>query len=166
MVEGQIEGFDRARFVGIPASFSSPYGDFSSDPADASADAPVSVPDPAVTPTETAALHAAGVPASPPPSAPQGGPGMHYSGDMQRDCETYAQMLVRFANAEQFDVIHAHDWMTYPAGHGDRRRSRASRLMMAHIHSTEFDRSGANVNQRDLRHRAPRHARGDPRDSR
>ncbi|MEL6498702.1 MAG: glycosyltransferase [Planctomycetota bacterium] len=145
VVEGPIEGFERARFVGVPAGFSHPYPG-SSGPVGGGADLGSSVAASAATPPrEKAALDAAGV-----PSEPAGGRaaigGHHYSGDMQRDCETYAQMLVRFAGAERFDVIHAHDWMTYPAGMALSRVS--SRPMVAHIHSTEFDRSGENINQR------------------
>ncbi len=139
VVEGQIDGFPRTRFVGIPASLASPYPGFVDPGAPAGeADALGAKP---MNATETAALHEAGVSTR----QPEGGAGQHYSGDMQRDCETYAQMLVRYARREPFDVIHAHDWMTYPAGMALSRVS--SRPMVAHIHSTEFDRSGENVNQ-------------------
>ncbi|MFZ4576251.1 MAG: glycosyltransferase family 4 protein, partial [Phycisphaerales bacterium] len=46
----------------------------------------------------------------------------------------------------RFDVIHAHDWLTYPAGLA--MRAVSGRPLVVHVHSTEFDRSGANVNQR------------------
>ncbi len=141
IVEGEIEGFERARFVGIPAGLSSPYPGFV-DPATGEAPAgALGAASGAMSSSETEALRAAGVPRSGNPVGEQ-----HYSGDMQRDCETYAHMLVRFAGAERFDVIHAHDWMTYPAGMAVSRMS--SRPMVAHIHSTEFDRSGENINQR------------------
>lgn len=39
---------------------------------------------------------------------------------------------------DAFDVIHAHDWMTYPAARLLKKKLR--RPMVAHIHSTEFDR--------------------------
>ncbi|MEO1715965.1 MAG: glycosyltransferase [Planctomycetota bacterium] len=145
VVEGPIEGFERARFVGIPAGFSSPYPGFVDPMAASAGPAAAGVAAAGATPRETEALHAAGVSAGSHGHAERVG-GHHYSGDMQRDCETYAQMLVRFAGAEQFDVIHAHDWMTYPAGMAVSRVS--SRPMVAHIHSTEFDRSGENINQR------------------
>ena len=144
VVEGEIEGFSRARFVGIPAGLSSPYPGFV-DPSsidESTAEAlGIGRGSTRMSATETEALRSAGVPRHDPTAGEH-----HYSGDMQRDCETYAQMLVRFANAERFDVIHAHDWMTYPAGMAVSRVS--SRPMVAHIHSTEFDRSGENVNQR------------------
>jgi glycosyltransferase involved in cell wall biosynthesis len=47
---------------------------------------------------------------------------------------------------EVFDVIHAHDWLTFPAGQALARVS--GKPLVVHVHSTEFDRSGENVNQR------------------
>ncbi|MCK4624402.1 MAG: glycosyltransferase family 4 protein, partial [Phycisphaerae bacterium] len=44
-----------------------------------------------------------------------------------------------------FDVIHAHDWMTYPAGLAVAAHS--GKPLVVHLHSTEFDRSGENINQ-------------------
>jgi glycosyltransferase involved in cell wall biosynthesis len=49
------------------------------------------------------------------------------------------------ARHESFDVIHAHDWMTYPAGLAIAAQS--GKPLVAHLHSTEFDRSGENVQQ-------------------
>lgn len=43
------------------------------------------------------------------------------------------------------DVIHAHDWMTYPAGIAV--AAVTGKPLVIHVHSTEFDRSGENVNQ-------------------
>ncbi|MDE7355401.1 MAG: glycosyltransferase family 4 protein [Rikenellaceae bacterium] len=44
----------------------------------------------------------------------------------------------------QFDVIHAHDWLTYYAGIAAKRIS--GKPLVVHIHATEYDRSGENVN--------------------
>jgi glycosyltransferase involved in cell wall biosynthesis len=54
-------------------------------------------------------------------------------------------MCVAIARNEQFDVIHAHDWMTYPAGLAV--AAATGKPLVVHVHSTEFDRSGDNVNQ-------------------
>ncbi|MGP1271766.1 MAG: glycosyltransferase [Phycisphaerales bacterium] len=145
VVEGGLDGFPRTRFIGVPASFASPYAPF----ADAAGTrgiiesehgeraAPLSG-------GEAEALGEAGVEGSAAIPTPITGP--TYSGDMMRDCELYARILVQIARAESFDVIHAHDWMTFPAGMAISRVS--SRPMVAHVHSTEFDRSGEHVNQR------------------
>ncbi|RPJ09484.1 MAG: glycosyltransferase family 1 protein [Spirochaetaceae bacterium] len=43
-----------------------------------------------------------------------------------------------------FDVIHAHDWLTMLAGLGAKRAS--GKPLILHIHATEYDRSGDNIN--------------------
>ncbi len=68
-----------------------------------------------------------------------------YSGDMFTEVQRYAQIAAQLATNEQFDIVHAHDWMTYPAGIAVARMS--GKPLVVHIHSTEFDRSGQNVNQ-------------------
>ncbi|MHC5060216.1 MAG: glycosyltransferase family 4 protein [Planctomycetota bacterium] len=69
----------------------------------------------------------------------------HYSGDMLSEISRYAAAAVRLAQQEQFDVIHAHDWMTYPAGIAV--AAVTGKPLVIHVHSTEFDRSGEHVNQ-------------------
>ena len=71
--------------------------------------------------------------------------GTDYSGDMYAEVHRYAAVAVELAATEQFDVVHAHDWMTYPAGIAVAAMS--GKPLIVHIHSTEFDRSGENVNQ-------------------
>jgi len=70
---------------------------------------------------------------------------MNYNGDMYSEVQRYAQLAMRLAANEKFDVIHAHDWMTYPAGVAVARMS--GKPLIVHVHSTEFDRSGEHVNQ-------------------
>ena len=48
-------------------------------------------------------------------------------------------------NEGKFDVIHAHDWLTYYAGIAAKRVS--GKPLVVHMHATEYDRSGENVNQ-------------------
>ena len=71
--------------------------------------------------------------------------GSHYGGDMFTEINRYAMSSVRLALQEDFDVIHAHDWMTYPAGMAV--AAVTGKPLIVHVHSTEFDRSGENVNQ-------------------
>jgi glycosyltransferase involved in cell wall biosynthesis len=49
------------------------------------------------------------------------------------------------AQKSDFDVIHAHDWLTYPAGVAAKKIS--GKPLVVHIHATEFDRSGKHINQ-------------------
>ena len=57
----------------------------------------------------------------------------------------YALVASSIAGENEFDVIHAHDWLTYPAGLAAKRIS--GKPLVVHVHATEFDRSGENVNQ-------------------
>ena len=71
--------------------------------------------------------------------------GIDYHGDMYTEVHRYAALAAELAENEQFDVVHAHDWMTYPAGIVVSALS--GKPLIVHVHSTEFDRSGENVNQ-------------------
>lgn len=71
--------------------------------------------------------------------------GTDYSGDMYAEVHRYAAVAAELAKNEQFDIVHAHDWMTYPAGIVVSATS--GKPLIVHVHSTEFDRSGENVNQ-------------------
>ena len=71
--------------------------------------------------------------------------GIDYSGNMYEEVHRYATIAGQLAAKEQFDIIHAHDWMTYPAGVVI--SSISGKPLIVHVHSTEFDRSGENVNQ-------------------
>ena len=68
-----------------------------------------------------------------------------YSSDMYMEVHRYAAIAVELAHSRQFDIVHAHDWMTYPAGIAVAAAS--GRPLVIHVHSTEFDRSGEHVNQ-------------------
>ncbi|MGP1347274.1 MAG: glycosyltransferase [Phycisphaerales bacterium] len=68
-----------------------------------------------------------------------------YAGDVVEQTRAYARLALSLARGRKFDVIHAHDWMTYPAGVALAQLT--GKPLVAHIHSTEFDRSGDHVNQ-------------------
>ncbi|HAW95946.1 MAG TPA: 4-alpha-glucanotransferase [Phycisphaerales bacterium] len=68
-----------------------------------------------------------------------------YSGDLIGQAEHYARFCSMISKNIDFDVIHAHDWLTYPAGLAVSRIS--GKPLVVHVHSTEFDRSGEHVNQ-------------------
>jgi len=56
------------------------------------------------------------------------------------DAQSYARMVVERVADQPFDLIHAHDWMTFPAAIA--LAAVTGRPWVAHLHSTEFDRSG------------------------
>jgi glycosyltransferase involved in cell wall biosynthesis len=64
---------------------------------------------------------------------------------MYTEVQRYAAAAIKLAMQEDFDVIHAHDWMTFPAGIAV--AAVTGKPLVVHIHSTEFDRSGEHVNQ-------------------
>jgi glycosyltransferase involved in cell wall biosynthesis len=63
-----------------------------------------------------------------------------YGGDVIRKVMQFADITAELASTMDFDVIHAHDWMTMLAGIKIRQNSRKPLVM--HIHSLEVDRSG------------------------
>lgn len=63
-----------------------------------------------------------------------------YGADLSAEVARYARAVAELARAETFDLIHAHDWMTYPAGLLARELS--GRPLLCHVHSSEYDRSG------------------------
>lgn len=67
-----------------------------------------------------------------------------YGDNLLEEVDRYALAGAEIAMRHSFDVIHAHDWMTYPAGIAAKRAS--GKPMVAHVHATEIDRSGAHVN--------------------
>ena len=69
----------------------------------------------------------------------------NYGCNIYEQIQRYAAKVVEISTVEDFDIIHAHDWMTYPAGLAVAQVSGKS--LIAHVHSTEFDRSGEHVDQ-------------------
>ena len=54
----------------------------------------------------------------------------------------YGKFIEKFIKTHQPDVIHAHDWLTYEAA--IRAKQNYHIPLVAHVHATEFDRSGMN----------------------
>jgi len=69
----------------------------------------------------------------------------NYGKDVFEQVHKYAERTSQITSMENFDIIHAHDWMTFPAAMAATQES--GRPVVVHIHSTEFDRSGEHVNQ-------------------
>ncbi len=73
------------------------------------------------------------------------GPGQQYHGDLIKEASRYADLCVDLARGEDFDVVHAHDWLTFPAGMAV--AAATGKPLVVHVHSTEFDRCGDHINQ-------------------
>lgn len=68
-----------------------------------------------------------------------------YGANLLEEVSRYAIVAAAIAAENEFDVIHAHDWLTYPAGIAAKAVS--GKPLIVHMHATEFDRSGDNINQ-------------------
>jgi glycosyltransferase involved in cell wall biosynthesis len=69
-----------------------------------------------------------------------------YAGDLFSEIQRYAALAGEIARQESIDVVHAHDWMTFPAGMAVAGVKGVP--LVVHVHSTEFDRSGLHIDQR------------------
>ena len=68
----------------------------------------------------------------------------HYGPDLMQEIRNYALVAEIIAGNNDFDIIHAHDWLTFPAGIASKKIS--GKPLVIHVHATDFDRSGGNVN--------------------
>ncbi len=66
--------------------------------------------------------------------------------DIFRKVQELTFRAERYATLLEYDVIHAHDWLTYPAGMVAKKIS--GKPLVAHIHATEFDRAGGPGDER------------------
>lgn len=70
-----------------------------------------------------------------------------YGPSLMEEVYRYADVACVLARKYEFDVIHAHDWLTYPAGIEAKKAS--GKPLVVHVHATEFDRAGGdNIDQR------------------
>jgi glycosyltransferase involved in cell wall biosynthesis len=67
-----------------------------------------------------------------------------YGKTLLEEVSRYALVASALAARKDFDIIHSHDWLTYPAGIAAKYVS--GKPLVIHVHATEFDRSGENVN--------------------
>lgn len=67
-----------------------------------------------------------------------------YTGVLTGEIRKYALVAEIIAGECTFDLIHAHDWLAYPAGIAAKRKT--GKPLVIHVHATDFDRSGGNVN--------------------
>ena len=64
-----------------------------------------------------------------------------YGKNLMEEVSRYAMVAGAIAAEQQFDVIHAHDWLTYYAGIAAKRVS--GKPLVIHVHATSFDRGSA-----------------------
>lgn len=67
-----------------------------------------------------------------------------YPENLHDEINNYSIIAGVVARSEEFDIIHSHDWLTYPAGIHAKQVS--GKKLVVHVHATDFDRSRGNVN--------------------
>ena len=63
-----------------------------------------------------------------------------YGDDVFEKVKTFAKAAAFLADSRDFDLIHAHDWMTFPAGIAIKERT--GKPLVLHVHSLSYDRAG------------------------
>jgi glycosyltransferase involved in cell wall biosynthesis len=67
-----------------------------------------------------------------------------YDSSLMDEIYKYSVVAAVIADENEFDIIHAHDWLAYPAGIAAMEVS--GKPLVIHVHATDFDRSGGSVN--------------------
>ncbi len=67
-----------------------------------------------------------------------------YPDNLMEEINNYSIVAGVIARTLEFDVIHSHDWLTYPAGM--HAKNVTGKPLVIHVHATDFDRSRGNVN--------------------
>jgi len=67
-----------------------------------------------------------------------------YPDNLYDEINNYSIVAGVVARQQEYDIIHAHDWLTYPAG--IHAKNVSGKPLVIHVHATDFDRSRGNVN--------------------
>ncbi len=67
-----------------------------------------------------------------------------YPENLLEEINNYSVVAGVIARTYDFDIIHSHDWLTYPAGIHAKKVT--GKPLVIHVHATDFDRSRGNVN--------------------
>lgn len=72
--------------------------------------------------------------------------------DLESKVDQYARLVVKQGKkyAKDYDVIHAHDWMSFPAGVALSKAT--NKPLIAHVHSTEHDRIPSGTGSQYIHH--------------
>ena len=67
-----------------------------------------------------------------------------YPDNILEEINNYSIVAGVIARTYDFDIIHSHDWLTYPAGLHS--KTVTGKPLILHVHATDFDRSRGDVN--------------------
>lgn len=65
-----------------------------------------------------------------------------YGQNLLAEVYNFAERVNTIVKEENFDIVHAHDWTTFPAA--IRASEQMKKPLIVHMHITEFDKSGGN----------------------
>ena len=68
----------------------------------------------------------------------------NYGPDLLTEIQNFSVVSEYIASQKEFDLIHAHDWLTFPAGIAAKKKT--GKPLIIHVHATDFDRSGGAIN--------------------
>jgi glycogen(starch) synthase len=69
--------------------------------------------------------------------------------DLRQQHDLYAHNVARLAMSKEFDIIHAHDWLTFKAAMLAKQMT--GKPMIAHVHATQFDQSAGGYGNPEVR---------------
>lgn len=66
-----------------------------------------------------------------------------YGADLGTKVVEFSKIAAKLALADDFDIIHAHDWMTFLAGVEVKKAT--GKPLVVHVHASQYDRAGADA---------------------
>ena len=66
-----------------------------------------------------------------------------YAGDLARKVIEFSKIATKLAMKHDFDIVHAHDWLTFLAG--VEIKEATGKPLAIHVHASQFDRAGADA---------------------
>ena len=143
IADDEAEAFKRVTFKAIPARFSSPYPVGHGTAGIAGHTSTASSVDQSIPGQFNRPTGILG--GQPRANDSATGSTDDYAGDIISESRRYAALCIDLVRGQEYDVIHAHDWLTFPAGMAV--AAAYGKPLVVHVHSTEFDRSGDNIHQ-------------------
>ncbi len=69
--------------------------------------------------------------------------------DLRQQHDLYAHNVAKLASSREFDIIHAHDWLTFKAAMLAKHMT--GKPMIAHVHATQYDQSAGGYGNPEVR---------------
>ncbi|MFT4532047.1 MAG: glycogen(starch) synthase [Candidatus Saccharimonadales bacterium] len=69
--------------------------------------------------------------------------------DLRKQHDLFTHNVTKIAKYAEFDVIHAHDWLTFKAGMAAKMAT--GKPLIAHVHATQFDQSAGKHGNPEIR---------------